>query len=87
MNVQVENLYQPQNIIKHHLVHLRFLDSATSSELEITLDRLNPTQIILVEPYLDCIRCVEVYCARRRCVGGSGGVLKEDGADEISANG
>jgi len=38
----------------------------TSQELEIELQKLNPNDIIMTEPYLDFMRVIEVYEAQRQ---------------------
>ena len=40
----------------------------TSYELEIELQKLNPSDILMLEPYLDFMRVIECYEAHRQMV-------------------
>ena len=61
---KIENLYEVQNIIEGYNVHVCMVK--TAHELEIELQKLNPSDIIMTEPYLDFMRVIEVYEAQRQ---------------------
>lgn len=57
--MQIENLYDVQNIIEGYNVHVRSIQ--LEALLDIELERLQPAQVIMLEPYLGCMRIMEAY--------------------------
>jgi tRNA A37 N6-isopentenylltransferase MiaA len=60
----IENIYSPTAIVNGFNVHIELVKSA--SELEIQLLKLNPQEVILVEPVLEFMRAIEVFEATRQ---------------------
>lgn len=56
---KIENIYKVQDIIEGFNIHVCLVKNPY--ELEIELQKLNPSDILMLEPHLDFMRVVEVY--------------------------
>jgi hypothetical protein len=61
--VMLEEDYNPGDLINGFNVYCETYNMSETSEFEMSLRQIKPSMIILYEPHLEVMRCIEVYNA------------------------
>jgi hypothetical protein len=61
----LEEEYNPGDLITGFNVYCETYNMSDTSDFELSIKKLKPSHIILYEPHLEVMRCIEVYNAQR----------------------
>lgn len=65
-NFKVEDIFRIESFLQGKGIHVSAANLSSPGELEDELRRLKPSDIILIEPFLEAMRVIELHEAERQ---------------------